>query len=155
MTVSEELETICASHGGILLPLHVVNYAKTHPKSELHEKFTWDNSVAAEQWRLHEARMIIRAEVTVLPGMQEETRAWVNLVKGRHDSGGYVQTIEVLSNAELLETLLEEAQTELDQWIAKYGHIIELAEVVSAIKTVTRKRAIQVPIEYGITADEF
>ena len=36
----------------------VVEFAR-NPNSELHKSFTWDNDIAAEKWRVYEARQIL------------------------------------------------------------------------------------------------
>lgn len=47
----QEIESI----GDDVKPRQIVDYAK-NPETELHKCFTWDNDVAAEKWRLYEAR---------------------------------------------------------------------------------------------------
>jgi len=61
--VEQELETIREQHGGVLLPGDVVTAAKrkTHP---LHSYFEWDDSEAANKYRINQARALIRT-VTV------------------------------------------------------------------------------------------
>jgi hypothetical protein len=57
--VHDELETIRLGHEGKLRPPDVVEAAR--PKEAiLHPLFEWDNSLAAEQYRLHQARNVIR-----------------------------------------------------------------------------------------------
>ena len=48
-------------------PYQIVEKAR-NSETELHKCFTWDNTVAADKWRLHEARhivscLVIRREV--------------------------------------------------------------------------------------------
>lgn len=64
--VGEELERIRAFHDGELYTADVVESAKDK-KSPIHDGFTWDNSVAGHNWRLHEARQMIRLIYTVSP----------------------------------------------------------------------------------------
>src|SRR5215471_6270125 len=59
-TIAERLEEIRLAHGGKLRPPDVV--AAARPKSDiLHVHFTWDDSVAAEEFRIWEARELIRS----------------------------------------------------------------------------------------------
>jgi hypothetical protein len=53
--VGKELEKIKSAK----TPQAVVSYAETHQKSELHSFFEWDDSQAAQKYRLAQARHII------------------------------------------------------------------------------------------------
>jgi hypothetical protein len=54
-----ELERIWARHGKRLEPLDVVEAARP-AKAPLHPCFDWDDKIAAEKYRLQQARMITR-----------------------------------------------------------------------------------------------
>jgi hypothetical protein len=74
----------------------VVDYARA-PTTELHRHFEWNDSEAAEAYRLVQARQIIRVQVTLLdPGDGQETsvRAYVSFSP---PAQGYTETIDVLS----------------------------------------------------------
>lgn len=45
-------------HGQVITPQAYLEAAR-HPEHPGHGDFTWDDGVAAEKWRLHQARMII------------------------------------------------------------------------------------------------
>jgi len=55
-----ELERIWAKHGKRLEPACVVEAARP-AKAPLHPVFTWDDAVAAKQFRLQQARQLIRS----------------------------------------------------------------------------------------------
>lgn len=59
MSLRDHLQAVHDEHGE-LTPALVVNAAraKTHP---LHDRFTWDNRAAGEQWRRHQAAELIRS----------------------------------------------------------------------------------------------
>ena len=62
--VGEFLETLRKTHGGDLSPADVVEAARDK-KSPVHSYFEWDDSIAAEKWRIEQARqLIIAVEVT-------------------------------------------------------------------------------------------
>jgi len=63
--IQQELESIRRSAGGLLRPEDVVEFARS-PETALHEEFTWDDSEAAHQYRLWQARQVIRVNVTVI-----------------------------------------------------------------------------------------
>jgi hypothetical protein len=55
-----EVQRLATEHGGVVTPAQVVEAARD-PANPLHEEFEWDDSVAAEQWRLAQARTLIRS----------------------------------------------------------------------------------------------
>lgn len=58
-TVESRLEKLSRLNGGRLTPQAVVDDARD-PASPLHERFEWDDSTAAHQYRLSQARELIR-----------------------------------------------------------------------------------------------
>ncbi|MEK9724887.1 MAG: hypothetical protein VW405_15575 [Rhodospirillaceae bacterium] len=72
--VGERLEHLRQVGGGQLTTKAVVKDARP-VKAALHPCFTWDDAKAGEQWRLHEARNLIRSvEVVVKDATGEERR---------------------------------------------------------------------------------
>lgn len=62
--VAVELERLEQEHNG--LTAEIVLQAARRKRSELHKLFEWDDSSAAEKWRMHQARNLIRSvRVTV------------------------------------------------------------------------------------------
>lgn len=139
MSVEKELETISKQHGGRLHPVDVVEYA-TDPKTELHSHFTWDDGDAAYQYRLWQARQIIRVTVTTLlrkDGELVACRAYVSLKEDRGQEGyGYRPVVKVLGNATLRGVMLTEALDELRVFQRKYRLLKELTPVFTAIQRV-------------------
>lgn len=108
----QELEKVRAAHRGRLHPKVVVNAARD-PKSPLHSKFEWNNTKAAEAYRLEQAAELIRS-VTFLPkGSDEPIRAYVSLSSDRLGKSGYRAMMDVLSDAQLTAVLVEDAKQEL------------------------------------------
>ena len=137
--VSKELERIRNQNGGVLNPADVV--AAAAPKSNpIHDLFTWDDTAAAIEYRLWQARMLIRVTVTVLPGDTKESRVYVSLEEDRNSEGGYRHVVDVLQDSDLREKLLEQALEELSEIQKKYKHLKELAVIFSSIKRVKSKR---------------
>jgi len=138
-----ELERIAAAHGGLLRPAEVVRAARD-PRSPLHPHFEWDDSAAAQKYRLWQARQLIRVvvEPIELPRSgKSPVRVWVSLAEDRKaDGGGYRTTEAILSRSELRQQLLEDALKELEVFERKYAHLQELAEVHRAIRVLLSKR---------------
>ena len=134
-TVSEELEQIAKLNGGMLNPEKVIAYAKKRKTSALHERFNWDDTEAAHQYRLDQARKIIRVNVTVMGSDTKPVRAFVSLRNDRGE-GGYRRTIDVLASPVLKADMLTEAKEEMEVFVNKYRRLKELAPVIAAIDAV-------------------
>lgn len=138
--IIQELEKIANKNGGILQPEKVVEEAR-NSRSPLHSRFTWDDSKAASEYRLEQARRLIRVVVNVMPnGGTEPERIWVSLRQDQQEEGGGYRTlVSVLSDKQLRQQLLEEALSDMEYFEQKYSHLKELAEVFSAIKNMKKK----------------
>jgi len=141
--IDKELERIRKRNGGILQPEQVVEFAK-NPKTALHSRFEWDNSLAAQQYRLWQARVIIRVRIRVEPRIGEETKTYVSLVSDRKQpGGGYRTQVDVLRDDELREELLQQALREAETFARKYAQIERLAPIFEAISKVRREVEVQ------------
>lgn len=139
--VVAELKRIAAENGGILQPVVVVDAARSR-KSVLHSRFEWNDTKAAEEYRLYQARQLIRITVQVIGDGDDETpdRVWVSLRQDRTTKdGGYRSLIDVLSDADLRRQLLDEAMQEMAYFEQKYRRLKELSGVIGAIRKVKRK----------------
>lgn len=68
--IAKRLEKLASLNGGRLTPDAVLQDARSK-SSPLHDQFEWDDSEAAKQWRLSQARELIRS---VRIEIQTETR---------------------------------------------------------------------------------
>jgi len=138
--VVQELQRIAASNGGILQPCAVVDAARAED-SILHDRFTWDDGEAASQYRLWQARQLIRCSVIVEPRTETTVRAFVSLTSDReNDGGGYRETVRVMARADTRADLLADALAELEVFQRKYAALTELAGVFSAARAVMKRR---------------
>lgn len=142
-SVENELLSIAEENGGTIPPEAVLFRARDE-ESPLHPFFTWDDSEAAYQHRLWQARQLI---VRVTVRMEERTyeepirvQAFVSLPSDR-GAGGYRALDAVLSNeewrAELVTTALKEVRTFRNK--AAYRQLEELAPVMEAIDRVLER----------------
>jgi len=138
--VTAELRRIAEENGGILKAEAVIDAARKSG-SILHDKFTWDDSLAAREYRLWQARQLIRC--TVVFEMRSETtvRAFVSLSTDREeDGGGYRETVRVLARADTRAQLLADALKEFEGIERKYAALTELAAVFAAVHAVVRRK---------------
>jgi len=104
------------------------------PKSPLHGYFTWDDSEAAQAWRLHQARQLIasvKVQLVGPTGPQEPIRAWVSVQ--RDDGRAYRALDAVLAEPTARADLLAAARRELERVRRQYGQLEELAGVWAAL----------------------
>jgi hypothetical protein len=139
MSIHDELEEIRLSADGVLRPEAVVDYARS-PETALHSLFTWDDSEAAHQYRLWQAREIIRVRIMLLPGHTKPIRAYVSLTSDRiHPQGGYRAIVDVLGNPEHHEQMVADALREFQIFEAKYRALRELQPLFAAAENVRRR----------------
>lgn len=133
-TVLAELEALCEANNGILQAEAVVNHAR-NPQSALHKRFTWDDTTAAHQYRLVQARQLIRYAVVYIT--KEETqipvRGMLNLPSDRHmPGGGYRPTVNVMTNAAMRKEHLRELRQSVQRLQQRYKTMTELQPAFDA-----------------------
>lgn len=133
--IASELERIAKAHRGMLRPEYVVEAAR-NKQSPLHDSFEWDNGRAAEKFRLIQAERLLRVHVveTTDNKSRKAVRVFVSLSGDRHPGGGYRRMMDVLSDHQLRQQLLEDAKTEMNIFVEKYARVTELTEVLSVMR---------------------
>lgn len=120
---------------------HDVVEAASHPGSPLNPFFQWDDTKAAAEYRLSQARNLIqRVKIIVVTkgGEKTQTRAFhsVEIVVANKLVPRYVALRTVKANKNLAEQVIQEALRELREWQRKYkdySNILgtEIFEVIS------------------------
>jgi len=110
--VGEELELVKAK--GVLNPQSVLERAK-NKKSILHNLFEWDDTKAAEEYRIKQAMNIVSniIEVTIIKGEKVEERAFFS-VTVKKDENVYVSLTEAITTPSYRIQLLKEMETTLE-----------------------------------------
>lgn len=135
-----EFEAIKLKHGS-LRPEHVVKRARSK-RSPLHGYFDWDDRTAGASWRLHQARMLIRAltvRVMIDPKKQvefEPVRAYVT-VEDEERSSSYVHVVDAMKRDDWRQQMLERARAELVAFKRKYILLNELSAIFDQIDRLT------------------
>jgi hypothetical protein len=141
--IQSELEVIRSHHGGVLRPEDVVKFAR-NKRTALHAEFEWDDKKASAEYRLWQARTVIRVAVTVLPSphsSDDPVRAYVSIASDRvRPGGGYRALADVMSSDEQRAELLLEAIGEVKRWRRKYDRLRELVPIFRAIDKVDQKQ---------------
>ena len=96
----------------------------------LHDEFEWDDDVAANQYRLTQARNIIRSIQIVRAETGEEEKVFVNVHIERPE---YTTVTKALMKPDERELLLKAARRDMESFRAKYEKLVELDSVIHAI----------------------
>lgn len=130
----QELERIRTLHNGRLTPDDVLKEAKDRT-SPLHDAFEWDNTKAAQQYRLQQAAYLVRSiEVVVTQPKNKKpsnVRAFVSVK--RDNDRSYTSVAHAMSDAELREQVVAQAWNELQAWRRRYENLAEFAKVFGVI----------------------
>jgi len=130
-TCGEELERLRVEKG--LLTPEVVVDAATDATSPLHAAFEWDDTAAAHQYRISQARRLITSIRIVNSPASPSVVAYVS-VKTSENPRSYIPTVEALSNEDIRARLMDE----LDQFIrtlkSRYSGFEEAMRVIDIMK---------------------
>ena len=137
MTQLEALKEIAKRDGGLLRPQAVVDAAR--PKaSPLHGAFCWNNTEAADKYRLLQAQQLIRSfrvEIKV-DGRSHNVPVFIGVSSDR-DGGKaenpYRLAEDVAENADLLEVAERDAMEQLCALKTRYEHLKRLGDIWAAI----------------------
>lgn len=118
------LTALKQQNDGQLTPQCVVDAARPvdHP---LHSRFEWDDAVAGERYRRHQARELIRSVRVehVDPTVPEEDRPRYFHAVTRADGHSYASIEEIVADPELQKRVLLQAEVEWRSLHRKYKHL--------------------------------
>lgn len=141
--IGERLEKIGGKNNNRLSPKSVLKDARKK-SSPLHKLFTWDDSLAAEKYRLGEARHIIRNITVVVEDLGEDqapVRAYYSishksLPESTEAVGTYLCLADAMADPDTRRMLLAQILDEAARWRERGKHFRELAEVFEALDRV-------------------
>lgn len=139
--VGKHLDMLREQFKGELTPPDVLADAR-NPNSPLHAFFEWDDNEAAEQFRLQQARGLIRAVVAIYreaKGTEKPVRiaAFTRIAEG--EASHYRATHHAMSQKATRDAVLAQAWRELQQWRRKYQHLRKFADLFEVIDEVGAK----------------
>lgn len=134
-TAGEELERIRVRHNGRLDQDNLLREA-AKPKNPLHAHFEWNDRRAAHEYRLEQARYLIRSIEVVMAaddeGEEPKTiRAFVNVV--RDEDRSYTSVAHAMSDPDLRAQVVAQAWKELEAWRQRHAELAEFAKVFTSI----------------------
>lgn len=100
----------------------------------LHNEFEWNDGVAAEKYRTHQARILINHIAIKTEGSSDEPiRAFFQTEERKYES------LEVILRCEdKKRDLLSQAMQELEYFERKYSQLVELSRVFDAIDDIRK-----------------
>lgn len=132
-SVRDELRRIHNSNGGKLTPAAVVKAARS-PKSPLHNRFEWDDSVAGEKYRLIQAGDLIREQRVEYARDRrgpKTVREYTSTYQaGDAERGAYRATEDVMANEMSAAIVLRSFERALSDLKRQYGHLKEFGEML-------------------------
>lgn len=129
--VYEEIRSI----GDSFTPEEIVDKARDE-STELHKCFEWDDSKAAEKYRLSQARQVVRMLVFTKDPTEEEPKPEpVRLIVNQNLHNRVYQPIQIsVRNEDSYQLMLKTAMRELESFKKKYEILSELEAVLEAIE---------------------
>jgi len=121
--------------GKEVTPQQVVAAAED-PNCELHKCFEWDDSSAAEKYRLYQARNVMNNLIVVrheVENKKEPIQFRVMMKNETTPGSGYKPTVIMVKDEDEYAKLLEQARRELRAFKQKYSCLSELAEILALI----------------------
>jgi hypothetical protein len=134
--ITKELTYIASQNDGVLNPHQVVDFAR-NPETELHKKFEWDEGLAAEGFRVIQARGLLKRIKLIVWREQGEDRhievgivhEYQSLPDDRTSEGGYRKTVDIFSDADQTKLLLKSAKQDFLALEKKYANLEQLSSV--------------------------
>jgi hypothetical protein len=133
MSLRDHLQAIYDQRGA-LTPALVVQEA-TDASHPLHDYFEWDDAEAGAQWRLNQARQLIRSVKIVYREAtdQERRRMGRGYLSVRRENGPvYVPAAEVIADPFTKRLVLADMEREWKALLRRYSEFAEFAEMVQA-----------------------
>ncbi len=116
--------------------------AESQPEdAPLHPAFEWDDSEAAKQYRLSQARNIIKAPVVVIEGDAHHEPLFVHVSIASENEGEYHPVDVAVSRIDLYENTLAECRLRVKQANDSMNALIAAAERYGRRTTKTTARA--------------
>ena len=125
--VADEISAL----GDEVTPEQIVEAARDE-NTELHKCFDWDDTIAAEKWRLHQARQVV-CFIVYRERDSSPDSVPVRVFHKVEYSGGYKPAVRVFKNEDEYQKLLQTAYAELRAFKIKYARLQELSEILALI----------------------
>lgn len=142
MTAADAIRNLAKKHGSITAEIVLAEAKKK--SSPLHDHFQWDDTAAANQYRLIQAAALIRrikVEYTVSENNTVRVRAFHNVTdapdQGEEQEKGFFVPLETaLSVESYRDQLLAQCKRDMQAFKAKYSALAEVSHIINAMDQV-------------------
>lgn len=117
---------------GKITPQEVLEKARDE-NSELHKCFEWDDNIAAEKYRLQQARAII---INLVYKTDKTSEQPIRIFQITTQKSTYQPTRQFLVQEDEYQNLLKRAKSELEAFKKKYHALTELELVFEAMESI-------------------
>jgi hypothetical protein len=107
--------------------------------SPIHQYFNWDDSDAAEKYRLYQARNLIKCIVVEIDDGVSVPKYCTPVMVDGYEKKRYVSLKRAISTPSIWEQILSRALEDAEFWNARYRHLRELRPISTAIDKTTKK----------------
>lgn len=115
-----------------ITPQEILEKAR-NDKTELHKCFEWDDSIAAEKYRLQQAGDVLRMLVFIPKEHDKQPVRAFHLTSEKHT---YQPTKRFIVQEDEYQNLLKMAMLELEAFKKKYHALSELEAIFEAMETI-------------------
>lgn len=144
--VGREMEALARE--GPLTANTVVEQARDEA-SAMHSAFEWDDTLAAHEHRLSQARSLIRA-VFITDARTEPTPVYYRVIE--NDEASYKPTSVVVRSQSLLDSARKQLQAELESAQRSLAQLEQAAERARDTKNAAKAARIRKPLERAVQA---
>lgn len=123
--VSKEIESIQNA-----TPKNILEFARSE-NTELHKCFEWDDTKAAEKYRLQQARQIVCNLIYQEDSKEEPAK--LRVFYSQYSTNTYQPTKVLVKNEDAYKELLMQAKSELRAFKNKYRMLTELEDIFELI----------------------
>lgn len=132
--VAQEIVSI----GEKATPNQILDKARD-PGSELHKCFEWDDSIAAEKYRLFQARKVV-CHLVIRETIQDK-KPPIRFMLQTKNGDGYQPTQIIYRDPDKYQVLLQSVLRDLVAIRNKHANLVELEQVFEAIDHLTKQKA--------------
>ena len=122
-----------ARRNGVARPEDLLSVARdaSHPT---HRFFEWRDDVAAEAYRLDQARYLMRSYTVVIE--KQDVTQEVRGLQFVDSKGGYVPSGVVFSDADMTREVVENAKREATSWYHRHQQLRKVAELAGVFDAI-------------------
>lgn len=141
--IIDELRGLIQKNDGIIHAVDVVEAAR-NKDSPLHNKFEWEDSEAAEKYRLIQARMLLSICVQYIDSGSKKvpTKVFVSLSTDRIKRGGeagYRNFVDVIADDDMKNQMLMDSLNQMRSFEERYKTLKELEGLLAHMKNTRTK----------------